>query len=63
MILLATVESVIVRALRALLHRHEEIELAPPLVRDPGHQISGPMTGDEQVVGGPFRRVAGRDRR
>jgi exopolysaccharide biosynthesis polyprenyl glycosylphosphotransferase len=57
MILLITVESVIARALRVLLRRNENIELAPPWVRDPGHQLSNAMKGDEQVVGVPSRRV------
>jgi exopolysaccharide biosynthesis polyprenyl glycosylphosphotransferase len=40
-ILLGTVESVITRVFRALLHHGEEIALAPPEVRDPGAPVRG----------------------
>jgi exopolysaccharide biosynthesis polyprenyl glycosylphosphotransferase len=46
MILLITVESVIARVFRVLLHFDEDIALAPPLVRDPGRETSRAI-GDE----------------
>jgi len=59
MILAVTVESVIARIFHALLHLDEDIQIAPPYVQDPIEVYA--MRDAEQVVGGPSRRVRGRE--
>jgi exopolysaccharide biosynthesis polyprenyl glycosylphosphotransferase len=57
MILLITVESVIARFLRALVHLDGDIQIAPPFVRVPVERRV--MRRIEPVVGGPSRRGRG----
>ena len=59
MILLVTAESVIARIFRAPLHLDEDIQIAPPYMQDPIEVYA--MRGAEKVVGGPSRRVRGRE--
>jgi len=50
MILLGTIESIITRVFRVLWHRGEEIQLAPPEVRDSGREASRAMSrGDSET--------------
>ncbi len=60
MILLVTVESVIWRVLRAVRHLDEEVQLAPPFVREPDREPSHTMRSEEPI--GLDRIGAGRSR-
>ena len=48
MILLSTVEAIVLRVFRGLRHLDQEIQLAPPEVRDPGRIANRPNSGEEQ---------------